>query len=591
MMENEVVVRTNFIWDAIDQDLEKERYQQVHTRFPPEPNGYMHIGHCKALITDFLTAEKYGGLCNLRFDDTNPAKEDTEYVEAIKRDIKWLGFDWTGGLYYASDYYDKCYEIAEDWIKRGLAYVDELSKDEMREYRGTLTRPGKNSPWRDRPWEESLDLFRRMKNGEFAEGQYTLRAKIDMASPNIVMRDPAMYRILYKEHWRTGKKWCIYPMYDFAHPIGDALEGISHSLCSLEYEIHRPLYDWVVEHSQNMLPAKPRQIEFARLNLTQTVMSKRKLRALVEGKFVRGWDDPRMPTLSALRRRGYTAAAVRDFISRVGVAKADSTVDYALLEACVRDDLGVNAARAMAVLNPVKVVLTNWPENETKTLVMENHPDHPEMGTHEVTFGREIYIDAEDFMEVPAKKFQRMYPGFEVRLKGAYIVKCEGCTKDENGNVVEIQCTVDFDSASGTPGSERKIKGKVLHWVSAADAVPFEARLYEPLLSADEELAEEIAAGESEEVEDVQEVTEEAQDAAEETLTRKDYDFLKKLNPNSLTIVNGLVEPCVLTAESGTTYQFLRVGYFCKDPDSTAEKPVFNRTVGLRDTFAKQVKK
>ena len=591
MMENEVVVRTNFIWDAIDQDLEKERYQQVHTRFPPEPNGYMHIGHCKALITDFLTAEKYGGLCNLRFDDTNPAKEDTEYVEAIKRDIKWLGFDWTGGLYYASDYYDKCYEIAEDWIKRGLAYVDELSKEEMREYRGTLTRPGKNSPWRDRPWEESLDLFRRMKNGEFAEGQYTLRAKIDMASPNIVMRDPAMYRILYKEHWRTGKKWCIYPMYDFAHPIGDALEGISHSLCSLEYEIHRPLYDWVVEHSQNMLPAKPRQIEFARLNLTQTVMSKRKLRALVEGKFVRGWDDPRMPTLSALRRRGYTAAAVRDFISRVGVAKADSTVDYALLEACVRDDLGVNAARAMAVLNPVKVVLTNWPENETKTLVMENHPDHPEMGTHEVTFGREIYIDAEDFMEVPAKKFQRMYPGFEVRLKGAYIVKCEGCTKDENGNVVEIQCTVDFDSASGTPGSERKIKGKVLHWVSAADAVPFEARLYEPLLSADEELAEEIAAGESEEVEDVQEVTEEAQDAAEETLTRKDYDFLKKLNPNSLTIVNGLVEPCVLTAESGTTYQFLRVGYFCKDPDSTAEKPVFNRTVGLRDTFAKQVKK
>ena len=580
----EAFERTNFIWDAIDQDLESERYQQIHTRFPPEPNGYMHIGHCKALITDFLTAEKYGGLCNLRFDDTNPAKEDTEYVEAIKRDIKWLGFDWTGGLYYASDYYDKCYEIAEDWIKRGLAYVDELSKEEMRQYRGTLKEPGKNSPWRDRPVEESLDLFRRMKAGEFAEGQYTLRAKIDMASPNIVMRDPAMYRILYKEHWRTGKKWCIYPMYDFAHPIGDALEGISHSLCSLEYEIHRPLYDWVVEHSQNMLPAKPRQIEFARLNLTQTVMSKRKLRALVEGNFVRGWDDPRMPTLSALRRRGYTAAAIRDFISRVGVAKADSTVDYALLEACVRDDLGVNAARAMAVLNPVKVVLTNWPENETKVLVMENHPDHPEMGTHEITFGREIYIDADDFMEVPAKKFQRMYPGFEVRLKGAYIVKCEGCTKDENGNVVEIQCTVDFDSASGTPGSERKIKGKVLHWVSAIDAVPFEARLYEPLLAADEDLAEEAEVV-------AEEATDETQEAAEDTLTRKDYDFLKKLNPNSLTIVNGLVEPCVLSAENGATYQFLRVGYFCKDPDSTAEKPVFNRTVGLRDTFAKQVKK
>ena len=582
---DEAIVRTNFIWDAIDQDLESERYQQIHTRFPPEPNGYMHIGHCKALITDFLTAEKYGGLCNLRFDDTNPAKEDTEYVEAIKRDIKWLGFDWTGGLYYASDYYDKCYEIAEDWIKRGLAYVDELSKEEMRQYRGTLKEPGKNSPWRDRPVEESLDLFRRMKAGEFAEGQYTLRAKIDMASPNIVMRDPAMYRILYKEHWRTGNKWCIYPMYDFAHPIGDALEGISHSLCSLEYEIHRPLYDWVVEHSQNMLPAKPRQIEFARLNLTQTVMSKRKLRALVEGKFVRGWDDPRMPTLSALRRRGYTAAAVRDFIGRVGVAKADSTVDYALLEACVREDLGNNAARAMAVINPIKVVLTNWPEGEVKTLVMENHPDHPEMGTHEISFGREIYIDADDFMEVPAKKFQRMYPGFEVRLKGAYIVKCEGCTKDENGNVVEIQCTVDFDSASGTPGSERKIKGKVLHWVSAIDAVPFEARLYEPLLAADEDLAEEPEAAVEETAEEVQE------EAAEETLTRKDYDFLKKLNPNSLTICNGFVEPCVLAAEPGTTYQFLRVGYFCKDPDSTAEKPVFNRTVGLRDTFAKQVKK
>jgi len=581
----EAFERTNFIWDAIDQDLESERYQQIHTRFPPEPNGYMHIGHCKALITDFLTAEKYGGLCNLRFDDTNPAKEDTEYVEAIKRDIKWLGFDWTGGLYYASDYYDKCYEIAEDWIKRGLAYVDELSKEEMRQYRGTLTKPGKNSPWRDRPAEESLDLFRRMKAGEFAEGQYTLRAKIDMASPNIVMRDPAMYRILYKEHWRTGNKWCIYPMYDFAHPIGDALEGISHSLCSLEYEIHRPLYDWVVEHSQNMLPAKPRQIEFARLNLTQTVMSKRKLRALVEGNFVRGWDDPRMPTLSALRRRGYTAAAIRDFISRVGVAKADSTVDYALLEACVREDLGNNAARAMAVINPIKVVLTNWPEGEVKTLVMENHPDHPEMGTHEITFGREIYIDADDFMEVPAKKFQRMYPGFEVRLKGAYIVKCEGCTKDENGNIVEIQCTVDFDSASGTPGSERKIKGKVLHWVSAIDAVPFEARLYEPLLAADEDLVEEPEAAAEETADEAQE------EAAEETLTRKDYDFLKKLNPNSLTICNGFVEPCVLTAEPGTTYQFLRVGYFCKDPDSTAEKPVFNRTVGLRDTFAKQVKK
>jgi len=570
----ETTTRSNFIWDAIDQDLAEGRYTQVHTRFPPEPNGYMHIGHCKALIMDFLTAEKYGGLSNLRFDDTNPAKEDTEYVEAIKRDINWLGFTWTGGLYYASDYYDKCYEIAEDWIKRGLAYVDELNKDEMREYRGTLTKPGKNSPWRDRPAEESLDLFRRMKAGEFAEGTYTLRAKIDMASPNIVMRDPAMYRILYKEHWRTGNKWCIYPMYDFAHPIGDALEGISHSLCSLEYEIHRPLYDWVVEHSAHMLPAKPRQIEFARLNMTRTVMSKRKLRALVEGGYVRGWDDPRMPTLSALRRRGYTANAIRDFISRIGLSKADSVVDTAVLEACVRQDLDANAARVSAVLRPIKVVLTNWPEGEKRELVVENHPKNPDMGTHTVTLSREIYIDAEDFMEVPANKFQRMYPGFEVRLKGACIVKCEGCTKDEDGNVIEIQCTVDFDSFAGCEGSGRKIKGKVLHWVNAEDAVTFEARLYEPLLPAEgeavEEEPEEVAA-------DVEE------EAAEETdaLTRKDYDFLKQISPNTLTILRGYAEPAIRDCENGTSFQFVRVGYFCKDPDSTNELPVFNRTVEL----------
>ncbi len=563
--------RSNFIWDAIEQDLKEGRYQQVHTRFPPEPNGYMHIGHCKALIMDFLTAEKYGGLCNLRFDDTNPAKEDTEYVEAIKRDIEWLGFHWTGGLYYASDYYDKCYEIAEDWIRRGLAYVDELSKEEMRAYRGTLTEPGKNSPWRDRPWEESLDLFRRMKAGEFPEGKYTLRAKIDMASPNIVMRDPAMYRILYKEHWRTGNKWCIYPMYDFAHPIGDALEGISHSMCSLEYEIHRPLYDWVVEHSQNMLPARPRQIEFARLNMTQTVMSKRYLRQLVEGGYVRGWDDPRMPTLSALRRRGYTGAAIRDFVDRIGMSKADSVVDLALLESCVRDDLGGKAPRAMAVLRPLKVVLTNWPEDRVDELTMENHPDHPEMGTHTVKFGREIYIEQDDFMEVPAKKFQRMYPGFEVRLKGAYIVRCDECVKDETGVVTEVHCTVDMDSASGTEGANRKIKGKVLHWVSALDAVPFEARLYEPLLSSDEDLEEAEP-----------ELTEEGE-AAPAAPAKK--DFISRLNPNSLTVLKGFAEPCVKDAPLGTTYQFLRSGYFCKDPDSTDALPVFNRTVGLRDSF------
>ncbi len=566
--------RTNFIWDAIGKDLAEGVYTEVHTRFPPEPNGYMHIGHCKALIMDFLTAEKFGGKCNLRFDDTNPAKEDMEFVRNIEKDIRWLGFDWTGGLFYASDYYDKCYEIAEDWILRGLAYVDELSKEEMRAYRGTLTEPGKNSPWRDRPAEESLDLFRRMRAGEFAEGTKTLRMKIDMASPNIVMRDPAMYRILYKEHWRTGNKWCIYPMYDFSHPIGDALEGITHSLCSLEYEIHRPLYDWVVEHAKNMLPGHPRQIEFARLNMTRTVMSKRYLRQLVEGGYVSGWDDPRMPTLSALRRRGYTGTAIREFVSRIGMSKADSVVDLALLESCVRDDLGETSPRAMAVLRPVKVILTNWPEGETKTIEMENHPDRPEMGTHTVTFGRELWIDSEDFMEVPVKKYQRMFPGNEVRLKGAYIVKCEGCEKDAEGHVTAILCTVDFDSASGTPGADRKIKGKTLHWVSAADAVPFEARLYEPLL-VDEE---------------ADDAEEEAAEEGEENAAPAKKDFISRLNPDSKTVLRGYAEPCVRDAAVGATFQFLRTGYFCKDPDSTDELPVFNRTVGLRDTFAKQVK-
>ena len=567
--------RSNFIWDEIKKDLAEGVYKEVHTRFPPEPNGYMHIGHCKALIMDFLTAEKFGGKCNLRFDDTNPAKEDMEFVRNIEKDIRWLGFDWTGGLFYASDYYDICYEIAEDWIERGLAYVDELNKEEMRAYRGTLTEPGKNSPWRDRPAAESLDLFRRMRAGEFPEGTKTLRMKIDMASPNIVMRDPAMYRILYKEHWRTGKKWCIYPMYDFSHPIGDALEGITHSLCSLEYEIHRPLYDWVVQHAQNKLPGHPRQIEFARLNMTRTVMSKRYLRQLVEGGYVSGWDDPRMPTLSALRRRGYTGAAIRDFVDRIGMSKADSTVDLALLESCVRDDLGERSPRAMAVLRPLKVVLTNWPEGETKTLTMENHPDHPEMGTHEAVFGRELYIEQDDFMEEPVKKYQRMFPGNEVRLKGAYIVRCDGCEKDEAGNVIQVNCTVDFDTESGTPGADRKIKGKTLHWVSAAEAVPFEARLYEPLL-VDEEAVE---------AED-----EAAEEEGEENAAPAKKDFISRLNPNSITVLRGYAEPLVRDAEVGATFQFLRTGYFCKDPDSTAELPVFNRTVGLRDTFAKQTR-
>ena len=579
--------RSNFIWDAIDQDLAEGRYAEIHTRFPPEPNGYMHIGHCKALIMDFLTAEKYGGKCNLRFDDTNPAKEDTEYVNAIKQDIHWLGFHWTGGEFYASDYYDKCYEIAEDWIRRGLAYVDELSKDEMREYRGTLTEPGKNSPWRDRPAEESLELFHRMRAGEFPEGSKTLRMKIDMASPNVVMRDPAMYRILYKEHWRTGNKWCIYPMYDFAHPIGDALEGITHSLCSLEYEIHRPLYDWVVEHAQNMLPAKPRQIEFARLNMTQTVMSKRYLRALVEGGYVRGWDDPRMPTLSALRRRGYSGAAIRDFVDRIGMSKADSLVDFALLESCVRADLDDRAPRMMAVLNPLKVEITNWPEGETKTLTVENHPKHPEMGTHTVTFGRRLYIEAEDFLEEPVKGYKRMYPGNEVRLKGAYIVRCEGCEKDSEGRVTKVLCAVDFDTESGTPGSERKIKGATLHWLNADDCLEMEARLYEPLLAAQDSTEEEAAPAE----EEADTAEENGEEAVENSTDRKLREFIRRLNPNSLTVVKGYVEKEAARGQAGDTYQFMRVGYFCQDPDSTAELPVYNRTVGLRDTFAKQVKK
>jgi len=583
----ETNARSNFIWDAITKDLADGRYTEIHTRFPPEPNGYMHIGHCKALIMDFLTAEKFGGKCNLRFDDTNPAKEDTEYVEAIKRDIHWLGFHWTGGEFYASDYYDKCYEIAEEWIRRGLAYVDELSKEEMRKYRGTLTEPGKNSPWRDRPAEESLDLFRRMKAGEFPEGSKTLRMKIDMSSPNIVMRDPAMYRILYKEHWRTGNKWCIYPMYDFSHPIGDALEGISHSMCSLEYEIHRPLYDWVVEKSADMLPARPRQIEFARLNMTRTVMSKRYLRALVEGGYVTGWDDPRMPTLSAMRRRGYTGAAIRDFVDRIGMSKADSLVDFAVLESCVRANLDETSARVMAVLRPVKVVLTNWPEGETKTLVMENHPKHPEMGTHTVTIGREIYIEAEDFLEEPVKGYKRMYPGNEVRLKGAYIVRCDECVKDPEGNLAEIHCTVDFSTESGTSGADRKIKGATLHWVNAADAVPVEGRLYEPLLAEESADADqpEGNAGVAELEENEQEESPE-----ENSTERKLKEFIRRLNPNSLETVRGWAEPCVMESEPGTTYQFMRLGYFCKDPDSTKELAVFNRTVGLRDTFTKTMK-
>ena len=562
-MENENA-RTNFIWDAIDQDLKEGRAQQVHTRFPPEPNGYPHIGHCKALVTDFGTAEKYGGLCNLRFDDTNPAKEDMEYAEAIKRDIEWLGFHWTGGLFFASDYYQRLYDIAEDFIKRGLAYVDELSADEMREYRGTLTTPGKNSPWRERPWEESLDLFRRMKAGEFPEGRYILRAKIDMASPNMNMRDPAMYRILYKEHWRTGNTWCIYPMYDFAHPLSDAFEGIIFSLCSLEFEDHRPLYDWFVEKAgfragDGQGYFGPRQIEFARLNITRTVMSKRHLRRLVEEGFVSGWDDPRMPTLTAMRRRGYPGSAIRAFVEQVGLAKADSTVDVQMLDACVRDALGDSAPRVMAVLNPIKVVFTNVPDDWTDTLTMENHPDHPELGEREVTISKEIWIEREDFEEVPPKKFFRLKPDGEVRLKGAYIIKCENVVKNEAGEIERIECSIDLSSRSGSEGANRKVKGTI-HWVDANDCSAFEARLYDQLM------------------------TEEWDTAAAED--KKDVTAF--VNPDSLQIVNGYCEHTLVSAKVRDTFQFLRMGYFCKDKDSTEEKSVYNRVVSLKDGYKPQ---
>ena len=564
-MPEEIREKSNFIWDAIREDIAAGKNDgRVQTRFPPEPNGYLHIGHVKALSVDFLTAEKFGGVCNLRFDDTNPTKEKEEFVEAIKDDIHWLGFEY-GAVYYASEQYDQIFEYALDLIRRGLAYVDDLSREEIRAYRGTLKEPGRNSPYRDRTPEENMDLFLRMKNGEFPEGSRVLRAKIDMASPNINMRDPTIYRIKYCTHHRTGDKWCIYPMYDFAHPIGDALEGVTHSLCSLEYEIHRPLYDWVVnvcgfEH-------KPRQIEFARLNLTNTIMSKRYLRRLVEEHYVNGWDDPRMPTLAAMRRRGFTSAAVRDFIDRVGVAKADSVVDYRLLEHCVRNDLNEKAPRAMAVLDPVKVVLTNYPEDRTEMCVLENHPKKPEMGTHETPFTRELYIEREDFMIDAPKKYFRLKPGGEVRLKGAYIIKCESYDVDEQGNVTCIYCTVDFASKSGSEGAERKVKGTI-HWVSAKENIPFEGRLYDVLIL-------------DEEPEGAQEETE----PEEEEAAAPVKDFTSRLNPNSLKVVHGYAEPWLSSAKVLDDFQFLRMGYFCKDKDSTDEMAVFNRVVQLKDSY------
>lgn len=556
-MENRLM-NSNFIWDAIDKDLQEHVYDRVHTRFPPEPNGYLHIGHCKALCTNFGTAKKYNGLVNLRFDDTNPEKEETHFVEGIMDDIHWLGFDWNGGLYYASDYYEKLYNIAVDFINRGLAYVDELTPEQMTEYRGTLTEPGKNSPYRDRPIEENLRLFKEMREGKHAEGSMILRAKIDMAHPNINMRDPAMYRILFAEHHRTGTKWCIYPMYDFAHPLSDAFEHITHSLCSLEFEDHRPLYEWFINNSLHMLDgAHPRQIEFARLNLTNTVMSKRYLRTLVENGLVMGWDDPRMPTLVGLRRRGYTPEAIKDFIDRIGLSKADSEVDYGLLEFCVREDLEDKVSRAMAVIDPILVEFSNWDEDKIDEFIVNNHPNHPEFGTHSIKFGKRIYIEACDFMEEPVKKFHRMSPGKEVRLKDAYIVKCESVEKDSDGNIIKIICTVDLNSRSGSEGSNRKVKG-TLHWVNADDCIPFEARLINSILLDDDENA--------------------------------DKDFIERFNPESMIIKNGYMEKYLDDAKVGDKYQFLRTGYFCKDKDSTDNLPVFNRIVGLRDSFSKALK-
>ena len=570
-MQTEEKRASNFIEEFVEQDLASGRCDHVYTRFPPEPNGYLHIGHAKALCIDFSIAKKYGGKCNLRFDDTNPTKEDTEYVTGIQQDIHWLGYDWAE-LHYASDFFGKLYELAQVLIKKGVAYVDDQTPEEMRKNRGTLTRPGVNSPYRDRSVEENLDLFRRMKEGEFPDGSRVLRAKIDMASPNMIMRDPTLYRILRHHHHRTGDEWCIYPMYDFQHPLQDALEGITHSLCSLEYEIHRPLYDWVV--NQVGFEHPPRQIEFARLNITRTIMSKRYLRRLVEEGYVAGWDDPRMPTLVAMRRRGYPPEAIRDFIDRVGVSKADSTVDEALLEHCVREALGDSAPRAMAVLDPLKIELINWPEDKVDEIELENHPDHPEMGSRKIPFGRELYIEREDFMENPPKKFFRLAPGREVRLKGAYIIKCEEVVKDEAGNIVSLKCSVDMTSRSGSEGSLRKVKG-TLHWVSALAAQECEVRLYEPILMDEESIEEDVE-------------TEEG--AESEAAPAK--DFISRLNPNSLTVKKGcMVEPAIAQAQIGDRFQFLRMGYFCMDPDSSQGKPVYNRIVSLKDSKPKEIKK
>ena len=547
----------NFIEAIINTDNEENTYgKRVHTRFPPEPNGYLHIGHAKSICLNFGLGKSYQGLTNLRFDDTNPVKEDVEYVESIEEDVKWLGFEWYGDVHYASDYFGKLYEYAQVLIKKGKAYVDDQTPEEIRATRGDFTTPGTNSPYRDRSVEENLRLFEEMKEGKYKDGEKVLRAKIDMADPNIVMRDPVLYRILHAEHHRTGSEWNIYPMYDYAHPVSDAIERITHSVCTLEFEVHRPLYNWVLEDWEDT--EKPKQIEFARLNVTNMVMSKRKLRQLVELNLVSGWDDPRMPTISGLRRRGYTPEAIRDFCERIGVAKADSMVEVGLLEFCIREDLKLKAPRYMAVLDPVKVVITNYPEGQTETLVIENNTENEAMGTREVTFGREVYIERGDFMEEPVKKFFRLAPGKEVRLKGAYIIECQSVVKDDNGNITEIHCTYDPATKSGT-GCQKKVKG-ILHWVEASTAVDMEVRLYDYLLSTEDD----------------------------ETA---DKDFLQQLNPNSLEVKSAKGEAVFRSTQAGDHYHFLRTGYFVTDKDSTADHIVMNRTVGMRDTWAKMQKK
>nr|WP_326184996.1 glutamine--tRNA ligase/YqeY domain fusion protein [uncultured Oscillibacter sp.] len=558
-MQEEAPESRNFIHAFIEEDIGPGGQYEgmtVHTRFPPEPNGYLHIGHCKALTIDFGTAEKYGGLCNLRMDDTNPTKEDEEFVEAIKEDIHWLGFDWGDRFFYGSDYFDEDYRQAVGLIKKGLAYVCELSPEQFKEYRGTIGVPAK-SPYRDRPIEESLDLFERMKNGEFPDGAMTLRAKIDLASGNFNMRDPVIYRINHLPHHRYGDKWCIYPMYDFAHPIQDALEGITHSLCSLEFENHRPLYNWVVDNCD--LPSHPRQIEFARLGIDHTVMSKRKLRRLVEEGEVSGWDDPRMPTLCGLRRRGYTPRSIRNFCDRIGVAKATNVVEFAFLEHCLREDLNETAQRVMAVTRPIKLTITNYPEDRHETVTVENNPVDPNAGTREVAFSRNLWIEADDFLETPVPKYKRLFPGGpECRLKGAYLITCTGCVKDEAGHVVEVLCEYDPDSRGGDPADGRKVKGATIHWVDAATAVDAEVRLYDDLF------------------------LDAAPDAA-------DKDFMECLNPNSLEVLTGCkVEAGLKDSVAPASFQFMRLGYFCLDnKDSKPGHLVFNRSVSLKDSFKK----